>query len=164
MIFLDYEDRRLYLRLLRGVVEACGWHLLAYCLMPNHVHLLVETRVPNLGKGMHMLHGVYAQVFNERYSRVGHLFQSRFGSREVHDERDFAAVLGYIAVNPVAAGLCDSPEEWDWGSHRETAGRNRTSLIDRNRLRMHLAPISELPARYAALIEERVSDALRARA
>ena len=111
-----------------------------------------------------MLHGLYAQLFNERYARVGHLFQSRFGNREVHDELGLAAVLGYIAVNPVAAGLCDSPDDWPWSSHLEMASGVAPSLIDVNRLRMHLAPIADLPASYDALIDERVSDALRGRA
>jgi REP element-mobilizing transposase RayT len=157
-IFVDEDDWRLYLRLLRAVVERFRWHVLGYCLMPNHVHLLVETRAPNLGKGMHMLHGLYAQLFNERYERVGHLFQSRFGNREVHDELGLAAVLGYIALNPVAAGLCDSPGDWPWSSHREMTSAFAPSLIDVNRLRMHLAPIDDLPARYDALIDERLGD------
>jgi REP element-mobilizing transposase RayT len=160
VIFVDDDDRRLYLRLLRGVVQQYGWRLLAYCLMPNHVHLLIETREPNLGKGMHMLHGPYAQLFNERYARVGHLFQSRFGNREVHDELDVASVLSYIALNPVVAGLCRSPDEWDWSSHRDIVDGLTESLIDRDRLRMHLAPLADLPGRYAELI----SDGLRARA
>ena len=125
--------------------------------MPNHVHLLIETREPNLGKGVHMLHGPYAQIFNERYSRVGHLFQSRFGSREVHDELGLASVLGYIVLNPVVAGLCRSPDEWGWSSHRDMVDGLGASLIDRNRLRIHLALIADLPARYDAL----VSDGLR---
>src|SRR5689334_15226266 len=92
LIFGDDDDRRLYLRLLQGVAAKFRWRLLGYCLMPNHVHLLIETREPNLGRGMHSLHGVYAQTFNERWDRVGHLFQSRFGSRWVTDEVQLARV------------------------------------------------------------------------
>jgi REP element-mobilizing transposase RayT len=75
VIFVDDEDRRRYLRMFRGVAEKFRWHCLGFCLMPNHVHLLIETTEPNLGRGMHSLHGLYAQTFNERFARVGHLFQ-----------------------------------------------------------------------------------------
>ena len=114
VIFLDDDDRRLYLALLRGVVDSFDWACHAYCLMTNHVHLLIQTFEPNLGRGMHALHGLYARLFNERYERVGHLFQNRFGSRQVHDEVQLARVAAYIFENPVAAGLCATPDEWAW--------------------------------------------------
>jgi len=90
--------------------------------MPNHVHLLIATREPNLGRGMHLLHGLYAQLFNTKYGRVGHLFQNRFGSRIVHDELQLAKVADYIAENPVAAGLCASREDWPWSSSAVSRG------------------------------------------
>ena len=82
--------------------------------MTNHVHLLIQTFEPNLGRGMHALHGLYARLFNERYERVGHLFQNRFGSRPVQDEIQLARVAAYIFDNPVAAGLCATPDDWEW--------------------------------------------------
>jgi REP element-mobilizing transposase RayT len=90
--------------------------------MTNHVHLLIQTREPNLGRGMHMLHGLYAQMFNVKYSRVGHLFQNRFGSRAVGDETRLATVAQYIVDNPVAAGLCESREEWPWSAEFFSGG------------------------------------------
>jgi REP element-mobilizing transposase RayT len=114
LIFGDDADRREYLRLLAAVVHQFEWRCWAYCLMGNHVHLLIQTRRPNLGRGMHMLHGLYAQLFNQRYERVGHLFQSRYGSRSVHDEIELAKVADYNLDNPVTAGLCDSREGWRW--------------------------------------------------
>jgi putative transposase len=159
LIFGDDEDRRLYLRLLQGVVDKFRWRCLAYCLMPNHVHLLIETREPNLGRGMHSLHGLYAQAFNERWSRVGHLFQSRFGSRWVHDEVQLARVLAYIAVNPVAAGLCTAPDEWEWGSHRSALSGRSARLLDVGRLRNHLAPLGDLALVYRALMNARLVSA-----
>lgn len=162
LIFGDDDDRRLYLRLLRGVVRKLRWRVLAYCLMPNHVHLCVETPVPNLGRGMHRIHGQYAQEFNRRYARVGHLFQSRFGSRIVHDELALARVVAYIAANPVAADLCHAPEEWDWSSHRAILDGGIDPLLDLARLRAHLAPLGDLRRTHAALVEARlVSDGRR---
>ena len=82
--------------------------------MKNHVHLVIQTRKPNLGRGMKMLHGLYAQLFNLKYGRVGHLFQSRFGSRAVRDELQLAHVKDYVLENPVKAGLCAAREDWPW--------------------------------------------------
>jgi putative transposase len=156
LIFGDDDDRRLYLSLLTGVARRFRWHVLAYCLMPNHVHLLIETTEPNLGRGMHMLHGVYAQAFNKRWTRVGHLFQSRFGSRIVHDEVQLAVVLAYIAVNPVAAGLCADPVDWAWSSHRALVAGDAATVVDVGRLAQHLAPFGELQASYRTFVETRL--------
>ena len=162
VIFLDDEDRELYLRLLRGVVEKFRWHCLGYCLMPNHVHLLIETTEPNLGRGMHALHGVYAQTFNERWTRVGHLFQSRFGSRVVEDDIALMRVLAYIAANPVAAGLCAAPSEWHWSSHEVTLAGGGDRIVAIDRLRDHIAPHGYLADVYRALVAARITGALPA--
>jgi putative transposase len=160
LIFLDDEDRRRYLRFLHGVVEQFGWHCLAYCLMPNHIHLLIETTEPNLGRGMHSLHGAYAQTFNQRWTRVGHLFQSRFGSRAVHDDLGLMRVLPYIVANPVAAGLCAEPDDWAWSSHRVTAEGIASPIVDLNRLSAHIAPDRELGPIYNALVAARLTGVL----
>src|SRR5438034_10645030 len=85
-IFLSDEDRRRYLSLLAYVVKTWRWRCHAYCLMPNHMHLVIETPEPNLGAGMQYLQGMYALDFNQRYDRVGHLFQGRYGSRRIETE------------------------------------------------------------------------------
>jgi putative transposase len=152
LIFLDEEDRRTYLRLLRGVAEKFRWHCLAFCLMPNHVHLLIETTEPNLGRGMHSLHGVYAQSFNEKWTRVGHLFQSRFGSRPVHDDLGLMRVIAYIETNPTSAGLCAAPADWDWSSYRAAVAGTNGRVPDLGRLREHIAPQANLAEVYEAIV------------
>lgn len=92
------------------------WDCLSYCLMTNHIHLLVRTSEPNLGHGMQQLHSPYAQGFNLRYGRVGHLFQDRFGSSRVRSGNKLWQTADYIAQNPVRASLCATPEEWRWSS------------------------------------------------
>ena len=82
--------------------------------MTNHVHLLVKTIEPSLGTGMQELHGRYAQEFNFRHERRGHLFQSRYGSTRIEDDVQMLAVTRYIARNPVEAGLCANPGDWPW--------------------------------------------------
>jgi putative transposase len=118
-IFLDDFDRERYLRLTARVVAHCRWRCLSYCLMDNHVHLLVETREPNLGAGMQWLHGQYVQAFNRRHSRRGHLFGERFGSVRVESDAQLLTTVRYIARNPVEAALCSEAAEWRWSSHTE---------------------------------------------
>ncbi len=133
-IFLDDDDRRLYLHLLGGVSRRQGWSCLAYCLMTNHVHVLVQTHEPNLGAGMRRLHGTYAQAFNERYARTGHLFERRFNDRPVTTIRSIAVVSAYIAANPVAAGLAPTPDAFGWSSHATIAAGTAPSWLDVDQL------------------------------
>jgi putative transposase len=133
-IFVDEHDYERYLRLLASTVKRQGWHCMSYCLMPNHVHLLLETPAPNLGAGMQWLHGLYGKGFNERHHRVGHVFQDRYRAEPIKDEVQFLTVVGYIALNPVAASLCRRPEHWRWSSHRATIARERPTWLAADRL------------------------------
>jgi putative transposase len=76
-IFRDDDERRLFLRLLADVVRRNEWRCHAFCLMTNHYHLVVEAFVWRLAVGMQRLNGVYAQAFNRRHTRSGHLFGDR---------------------------------------------------------------------------------------
>jgi putative transposase len=113
-IFRDDGDRQVFLVILTGVIELCGWRLLAYCLMRNHIHLVGETPLGNLGEGMRHLNGTYGTFFNRRYDRSGHVFKRPFGSERIKDDRQRAVAVAYVASNPVTAGLCATPEEWRW--------------------------------------------------
>lgn len=113
-IFLDEADFRLYEDLLRRVIRGRRWRCLRYCLMPNHVHFVLETTEPNLGEGMQRLQSLYAQIFNLTNARSGHLFQGRFGAVRIRDERQLAATIEYVINNPVEAGLVSPPDEWPW--------------------------------------------------
>ena len=114
--------RRDYLAHLGDVVDRFDWLLYAYCLMGNHVHLLVETTWPTLSTGMQRLHGIYAQRFNRRHGRYGHLFQGRVGSEHVGRDEHLLAAARYVVLNPVEAFLCRQPGDWPWSSYRATAG------------------------------------------
>jgi putative transposase len=113
-IFLDDDDRELYRYRLEWTARDFDWELHLWCLMTNHVHLMIETRKPNLSAGMQQLHGRYAQLFNERHSRSGHVFGGRFWSRPIESDEDFATTGAYLVGNPVAAGLVVRPEDWPW--------------------------------------------------
>jgi len=121
-IFLDDEDRRVFLELLSQTVERFNWLCHAYCLMDNHYHLLVETLAPTLSRGMRQLNGVYTQKFNRRHGRVGHLFQGRYKAILVEKESHLLELCRYVVLNPVRAGLVRWAGDWPWSSYRATAG------------------------------------------
>jgi putative transposase len=155
-IFRDDQDRGDYLRMLARVTIRMRWRLLAYCLMDNHVHLLVETREPNLGAGMRRLHSLYARTFNDRHRRSGHLFQGRYGSRLIESDEQLWATVAYIARNPVNAGICDSPERHRWSSHRLVTRGEAPRWLDVRRLLEHFGDVGGDPRRrYRELIDGR---------
>jgi REP element-mobilizing transposase RayT len=121
-IFIDREDRRLFLSLLEDVKERYNWLWYGYCLMSNHYHLLIETPDGNLSIGMRHLNGVYTQNFNKRHQRTGHIFQGRFKAILVQKESYLLEVYRYVVLNPVRAGLVSYPEEWKWSSYLATMG------------------------------------------
>jgi REP element-mobilizing transposase RayT len=121
-IYRDDADRRRFLEMLTQVVQRHSWLCHAYCLMDNHYHLLVETIGANLGAGMQWLNGTYAQAFNRRGGRSGHLFQGRYHATLVRRDAHLLEAARYIVLNPVRAFLCDGADEWEWSSYRETAG------------------------------------------
>jgi REP-associated tyrosine transposase len=139
VIFVDDVDRRIYLRTLRSAVEDCEWRLLAYCLMENHVHLLIETPNANLGDGMRWLHGTYAGQFNKRHDRSGHLFQGRYGAKRIKTDAQLWTAVAYIAMNPVEAQLCRLADDWPWSSHSMVLDQTAPDWIDVGHLLEHFA-------------------------
>jgi putative transposase len=116
-IFGDEVDWRRYLAILGDVVRKREWRCRAYCLMPNHVHLVVETPEPDLSDGMRDLSGRYARRFNLRHGFSGHVFERRYWCDLVESESRLLELERYIALNPVRAGLCTRPTEWRWSSY-----------------------------------------------
>jgi putative transposase len=113
-LFEDDIDRSSFIALLGQTAARLRWICHAYCLMTTHYHLLVETNQHSLSTGMHRLNGVYAQGFNRRHARKGHLFEQRFSAYVVDTDEHLEAACSYILDNPVRAGLCDRAEEWPW--------------------------------------------------
>ena len=134
-IFADDFDRNRYLHLLGRVVKHRAWRCLSYCLMDNHVHLLIETPGADLSPGMQWLHGNYARGFNVRHDRVGHLFQGRYGVVRMRSNSQVVTVASYIAMNPVEAGMCRRPSDWLWGSYGAAMGRKAPGWLDTDLLR-----------------------------
>jgi putative transposase len=115
-IFLNDDEHRLFLRLLAGVVKRHDWRVHVFCLMPNHYHLVVETQLWRLSTGIHRLNGVYAQSFNRRHKRWGHLFGERFAAWVVEGDEHYVNTCEYVLQNPVRAGLVRRAEDWPWSA------------------------------------------------
>ena len=154
-IFLDDTDRHLFLRLLRATAEKHGWRCLAYCLMPNHFHLVIETPSPTLGLGMRDLCARYAQLFNERHvPGGGHLFQARFGSKLVRTGEQLGQLLRYVARNPVRAALATEPAAWPWSSHAAVVSQRPHPIVDVSRVTELLETFGgDATRRYARLFD-----------
>jgi REP element-mobilizing transposase RayT len=133
-IFVDDLDRRRYLSLFARETRRVAWSCLSYCLMDNHVHLLLEGTPNTMSCGMQRLQGQYAQTFNRRHGRSGHVFQGRFRADPIADDHHLWATIAYIVNNPVDAGMRSAPEMWPWSSHAATLSGPAVPWLDTDRL------------------------------
>jgi putative transposase len=115
----DYTD---FLGCLERVVRRHRLACLAYCLMPNHVHLVVQTLDGGLSNAMKALNGRYALRFNRRYTSDAHLFKNRFGAVRQDDDEQFHWTIRYVLRNPVESGRCAELGDWPWSSYRASVG------------------------------------------
>jgi putative transposase len=116
-IVRDDADRQRLIDALEQTVIRCGWEILCYVVMGNHLHLLVKTPRANLSAGMQSFLSGYAIWSGRRWRRAGHLFQGRYRAEMIEDESYYWTVSRYIHLNPVRAGLVNRPEQWKWSSY-----------------------------------------------
>jgi REP element-mobilizing transposase RayT len=152
-IFLDEHDLQRFRAIASSVVGRHSWVVYAYCLMPNHYHLVLGTPMPDVSAGMQRLNSSYAHWFNRRHDLDGHLFQSRFWSILVESDAHLLELCRYVALNPVRAGLCPHPGAWQWSSFRELAGRTREPLVATRKVLRYFGPEeSRARARYREFV------------
>jgi REP element-mobilizing transposase RayT len=129
-IFRDDDDMHEFLRLLGIELVRSGWTCLAYCLMTTHYHVVVQQPEPTLSTGFQHLNGRYAQEFNKRYARRGHVFEARFRARVIDTFEYRCEVMRYVHLNPTRA-LHIPPEDYPWSDYASTIGlRPRDPLVD----------------------------------
>ena len=128
--FLSDADYQAYLVRLAKYQKRYGVRLFAYCLMPNHVHLLLETSESPLSKFMQGLQQSYTQRFNRVYGKVGHLFQGRYKAIVCERDEYLASLIRYIHLNPVRARLADDPEAYPHSGHKAYLTGDGRGLID----------------------------------
>ena len=125
-VFLDDLDRGAFTLLLKQTADLFAVRLVAWCVLGTHFHVIADCRREDLSRAMHRLNGLYAQRFNKRHGRRGHLFEERFSSWVITSEEHLEAAIAYVIENPVAAGLCRDAREWAWSWPR----LNPPSLLD----------------------------------
>jgi REP element-mobilizing transposase RayT len=116
-IFHDDEDREKFLATLKRVKEISQCQVYGYCLMDNHVHLLIREGKEGISQIMKRIGIAYAYWYNQKYERSGHLFQDRFKSETVEDDSYFLGVLRYIHQNPIKGLKVHSISEYTWSSY-----------------------------------------------
>ncbi len=152
--FFSDSDYLLYVRLLKQYCGNAGTAIWAWCLMPNHVHLiLVPSHEDGLRAALGEAHRRYTSAINAREDWRGHLWQSRFASFPM-DEKHLIACARYVELNPVRAGLTKRPEEWRWSSARAHLGMAEDDLTE-------AAPLLERFPDWRALLDGGLEDSER---
>lgn len=117
-IFEDEDDYARFAKTLYKYQSPCQYKVLAYCLMSNHVHILIHTGEMSLDRIFQHIIPSFVYWYNKKYSRIGVLFQSRFRSKPVNTSSQFLTVVRYIHLNPVKAAICNRPEEYKYSSFK----------------------------------------------
>jgi putative transposase len=153
-IFKCDADRELFLDQLE--LTFCWFQLpcLAYCLMNNHYHLIVQTPDQRLSKAMQQLNGGYSKRANAIHGRSAHLFRNRFMAQLIDDDSYLLTACRYVAHNPVRAGLCETPPAWKWSSYRSTVGIDPAPrFLDKELLRGAIGGGDHWRRRYREFVE-----------
>jgi REP element-mobilizing transposase RayT len=129
-IFESAEDYTKFLSLLEIQKGKLPFFLYAYCLMSNHVHLLMERQADPLSRVMHRVLTGYSQYYNRKYRRSGHLLQGRHKAILCQSDRYLSELVRYIHLNPVRAGMVRKPENYQYSSHRYYLGEKTGGLVD----------------------------------
>lgn len=152
--FFCDSDYRFYMKLLARWCEQSATAVWAWCLMPNHVHLiLVPSSESGLAAALRPAHGRYSSFVNAREGWTGHLWQSRFASF-VMDERHLIACARYVELNPVRAGFAGRAEDWLWSSARVHLGGRSDGLVD-------AAPLLERWPDWRTVLDEGLEPEMR---
>jgi putative transposase len=158
-LFFSNADRHVFLSILSETIKNRGWVCHSYCLMTNHYHLLIETPIPNLSLGMQTINTLYAQHVNRSYVLSGHVFQGRYKSGLVKNDAHLLELSRYIALNPVRAGICKYPEDYEWSSYRAFLGLERCpEFLEMGFLLSQFSNVLEISA---SLYSEFVMDGMR---
>jgi putative transposase len=158
-IFNSPADYEKFLSLLAVQKIKLPFFLYAYCLMSNHVHLLIERQASAVGRIMHRLLTGYAQYYNRRYRRVGHLLQGRHKAILCQSDRYLSELVRYIHLNPVRARMVNQPEDYEYSSHRAYLGIEPTGMVDIDPVLRHFgAPKSIASERYRQFVAAGIKD------
>jgi len=128
-IFHNEKDYKVYLNILRYANKSYDNDVYAYCIMPNHTHMIIKENEDSLSSIMRTINASYALYYNKEYQHVGHVFQDRFKSQPIEDERYLMSAVRYIHNNPLVAGMAGDRLKYKWSSYRAYV-REDNSLVD----------------------------------
>jgi putative transposase len=149
-IFREAENYHYFLRLMMKYLSPEQVQIVAYCLMPDHHHLLVCPQTDTLSKMMQPFLLAYTNAFNRRFRRIGSLFQGRFKGRHIGNFKYLLHLSRYIHLNPVKAGLVEKAEDWEFSSYRDYLGLRRGTPIKANIVMDQFGTAEE----YRSFVEE----------
>lgn len=127
-IFLSDKDYLIFLQNLYRYKEKWHFKLFSYCLMTNHLHLLIKVDKTPLSKIMHSVNSSYVKYFNRTHQKKGHLFQNRYKAVVVETDAHLLEATRYIHLNPVVAGIIDEPIKYTWSSYHLYCSNTTTEL------------------------------------
>jgi putative transposase len=158
LVFRTPDDRVDFLERARATFANYGVKCLSYCLMTNHYHLLVQIRDDRLSPAMRDLNGGYSRRCRVRYGTDAHVFRNRFGAKRITTNEHLIVAAAYTDLNPVKAGMCQSPDEYAWSSYRATVGLEPPQSVLTSSLVLDLFDVDRNAARtrYRSFVESRV--------
>ena len=136
-IFRDESDLGMYLILVKENLkyyEKYNYELISYCLMTNHVHLQIRANEKEVTDLIRRLHSMYSRYFNKKYNYIGHLWQDKYFSELIEDDKQMLETSRYIHLNPVRANMVKKPEEYIWSSFSMYIGISKEDIINSNRI------------------------------
>jgi putative transposase len=157
-IFLETKDYQFFLELLQEAHIKHPCQLYGYCLMPNHFHLIINPQLTSqVSLFMKLVGGKYVRYFNKKYSRTGTLWENRFRSFLIGEEKYFIRCLRYVETNPLRTKLVKNPEDWKWSSYNFRAFGTNSQLLSLDPWFTNLsASIAECRLIYAQFIKESI--------
>jgi REP element-mobilizing transposase RayT len=123
-IFHDKQDKMRFIETLKNYKSICEYKIYGYCLMSNHIHLLMKEGKETISQAMKRIGASYVYWYNMKYERYGHLFQDRYKSEKVEDDKYLLLVLRYIHQNPIKAEIVEEAAKYKWSSYIEYVSQN----------------------------------------
>jgi len=136
-IFRSHDDYLKFTSMVAQQKAKLPFYLYAYCLMPNHAHLLIERQDDKISRIMQGLLTGYSQYFNRKYKKIGHLFQGRYKAILCQTDRYLGELVRYIHLNPVRAKMVRRPQDYEYSGHRAYIGQDSSGLVDREPVLRH---------------------------
>lgn len=133
IIFREEQDYRVYLKIVEDNLiyySDLNYRLLAYCLMSNHVHLIIQTDKEPLTRLMRRINSMYTKYFNKKYNYVGHLFQGKYFAEIIKNDTHLVTVSRYVHLNPVTAEIVKNPNDYKWSSYNMFIAEDDMKLIN----------------------------------